>query len=105
MRRALDETERRRRIQTEYNEANGITPESVRRAIDDLIGTPIEADYSTVPLEPQDQEEVFDDVDALHAELRRLEKEMLEAAADLDFERAAQCRDRVRYLQTRAVLA
>jgi len=105
MRRALDETERRRAIQQAYNEANGITPESVKRALDELLGTPIAADYSTVELEAPEAEEVFEDLEALEGEVERLEKEMLRAAELLEFEKAAEYRDRIRYLRERAVLA
>jgi excinuclease ABC subunit B len=105
MRRALDETERRRRVQEEYNERNGITPESVRRAVDELIGTPIAADYSTVALESEIDEELIEDPEARGKEIARLRKEMLDAAERLEFERAAECRDRIRNLERRAALA
>ena len=103
--RAIDETARRRTLQREYNERNGITPETVRRAIDELMGTPIAADYSTVPLEEPADEALFDDPEALQRELEQLEREMLLAAERLDFERAAACRDRMRYLREQAILA
>ncbi len=105
MRGALDETERRRRIQQAFNEEHGITPESVRRAIDDLIGSPADQDYSTVAREPEPDEEVFEDLDALESEVARLEREMLRAAERLEFEQAAALRDRIRYLRERALLA
>jgi excinuclease ABC subunit B len=105
MGRALDETARRRTIQQAYNEENGITPESVKRALDELMGTPISADYSTVELEAPEAEELFEDLDALEGEVERLEKEMLRAAELLEFEKAAEYRDRIRYLRERAVLA
>jgi excinuclease ABC subunit B len=105
MRHAIDETARRRRIQEAYNIEHGITPESVRRAIDDLMGTPIAADYSSVALEAQQKEEVFEDAEELRKELARLEKAMRKAAERLDFEEAAGLRDRIRYLQEKAVLA
>ena len=105
MQRALDETERRREIQQRYNEEHDITPESVRRAIDDLLGSPVEADYSTVSLEQPDAEAIFDDLEALEEEVQRLEREMRAAAERLEFEQAAQLRDRIRYLRTRAILA
>jgi excinuclease ABC subunit B len=104
IRRALEETERRRAIQARYNETHGITPESVRRALDELIGTPIAADYSSVPLEAEAEEPVVEDLAALEAEVARLEREMHEAAERLEFERAAACRDRIRFLRRRAVL-
>jgi excinuclease ABC subunit B len=105
MRRAIGETARRRAIQEAYNVEHGITPESVRRAIDDLLGSPIEADYSTVPLEEQEAEEVFESLEALDAEVARLEERMHRAAERLEFEEAAQLRDRIRYLREKAVLA
>jgi excinuclease ABC subunit B len=105
MRRALEETARRRAIQQAYNEAHGITPETVVRALDELMGTPLAADYSTVPLTPEPAEEVWEDQESLDAEIARLDKAMKRAAQDLDFERAAELRDRIRYLREKAVLA
>ena len=105
MRRALEETARRRLIQRAYNEEHGITPETVRKAIDELMGSPIEADYSTVALEEEEAEELFEDLDALEAEVIRLEGLMRRAADRLDFEEAAQHRDRIRYLREKAVLS
>jgi excinuclease ABC subunit B len=105
MRRAIGETDRRRTIQENYNRENDITPESVQRALDGIMGTPIEADYSTVPLEKEEAEEIFEDLEALEKEIAGLEKKMRAAAERLDFEEAAAFRDRIRYLRTRAVLA
>ncbi|MCP3982444.1 MAG: excinuclease ABC subunit UvrB [bacterium] len=106
MERALAETERRRAIQQTYNEEHGITPETVRRALDELLGTPIAADYSTVEVEQEpDVEAIAADPEALKSEIERLEREMLAAAEDLDFEKAAQLRDRARYLKQRAVFS
>jgi excinuclease ABC subunit B len=105
MRRAIEETERRRAIQSAYNAEHGITPETIRRAIDDLLGSPIEADYSTVPIDEPEAEPVFEDPEALESEVARLQALMERAAARLEFEEAAQHRDRIRYLRERAVLA
>ena len=105
MRRAIEETDRRRAIQRAYNEEHQITPETVRRAMDELMGSPIAADYSTVPLAGERDEEVFEDAAALEREVGRLEREMHEAAERLEFEIAAARRDRIRYLRERAVLA
>ncbi|MBZ5640435.1 MAG: excinuclease ABC subunit UvrB [Acidobacteriia bacterium] len=105
MRFALDETARRRAVQKAYNDANGITPETIRRAVDELMGTPLAADYSTVPLEEEEGEEVFEDAEALEAEIARLDTRMRSAAERLDFEEAAAHRDRIRYLREKAVLA
>jgi excinuclease ABC subunit B len=104
MRLAIDETSRRREIQEQYNKDHGITPESIVRAIDDLMGSPIDADYSTVPLEPEVDEETLGDPVALEKEIVATRKRMHAAAKKLDFERAAEFRDRLRYLQTRALL-
>ena len=105
MRRALDETARRRVIQQAYNEEHGITPESISRALDELMGTPIAADYSTVPIDQPRDEEVFESLDALDREVAKLEKRMLKAAERLDFEEAAEHRDRIRYLRRQAVIS
>jgi excinuclease ABC subunit B len=105
MRAAMDETARRRSLQAAYNAEHGITPETIRRALDDLMGSPVAADYSTVPLEEEESEEIFEDHEALIAEIARLSKAMHAAAARLDFEAAAAHRDRIRYLETKGVLA
>jgi len=105
MQRGMDETRRRREIQQAYNEEHGITPESVKRAIDDLMGTPIAADYSAVPLDEAEDEPIFEDPERLEQEVRRLEKEMLAAAEALEFEKAAACRDQIRYLREKAIFA
>ncbi len=102
---AMDETKRRRRVQEAYNAEHGITPETIRRALDDLLGSPAAADYSTVPLDEEESEELFEDQEALIAEIARLDKAMRAAASRLDFEAAAAHRDRIRYLETKGVLA
>jgi len=105
MRAAMDETARRRAVQEAYNAEHGITPESIRRALDDLMSSPVAADYSTAPLEEEESEEIFEDQEALIAEIARLDKAMRAAADRLDFEAAAGHRDRIRYLETKGVLA
>jgi len=105
MRAAMDETARRRAVQEAYNAQHGITPETIRRALDDLIASPVAADYSTVPLDEEDAEEIFEDQEALIAEIARLDKAMRAAADRLDFEAAAAHRDRIRYLETKGALA
>ena len=100
MKSAIAETERRRALQQLYNEAHGITPESVVRAIDDVMSSVYEADYVTPP-SPRDPRDAFRTQEELDAEIARLELEMKSAAANLDFERAAAVRDRLKSLRGR----
>jgi excinuclease ABC subunit B len=98
MRKALEETNRRRRTQTEYNELHGITPQSIVKPIDMSLVAVAEGDYVTVPIE-EDEE-----VDNLTQEQRvrfidELEERMREAARKFEFEKAAQLRDRVKALK------
>jgi len=98
MREALAETERRRVVQGEYNRAHGITPESVRRSIRDLLESVPERDYYTVEVEraPETQ---WESPAALAAHVAELETAMKDAARRLDFERAAELRDRIKALR------
>jgi excinuclease ABC subunit B len=93
MRRALDETDRRREIQRRYNEEHGITPQSVKRNITDLHMALAEADYITVPMAAEDGAEY--QPDQIPAIVEELEAEMKRAAESLEFEKAAQLRDRI----------
>ncbi len=99
MRRALAETDRRRSIQEAYNEEHGITPTSVVRAIDDVLSSVYERDYVTVPLD-RDELDTFHSEGELRTAITGLEAEMKAAAANLEFERAAAVRDRVRRLRS-----
>jgi len=98
MRKALSETDRRRKTQMEYNELNGIVPQSIVKPIDMSLVAVAEGDYVTVPIE-EDEE-----VDNLTPEQRiryigELEEKMREAARKFEFEKAAQLRDRVKGLK------
>ena len=98
MKKALDETSRRRRVQVEYNERNGIVPQSIIKPIDMSLVAVAEGDYVTVPLEEDE------DVEGLTPEQRQrfigeLEERMREAARKFEFEKAAQLRDRVKGLK------
>ena len=102
MKKALDETTRRRRIQVEYNERNHIIPQSIVKPIDMSLVAVAEGDYVTVELEPSDE------IDSLTPEQREkfigeLEEKMREAARKFEFEKAAQLRDRVKALKSVAV--
>ena len=98
MKSAIGETERRRALQARYNEEHGITPESVVRAIEDVMSSVYERDYSTPAIR---ETETFRTQAELDTEIARLEHEMKSAAANLDFERAATIRDTVKSLRTR----
>jgi excinuclease ABC subunit B len=99
MRRAIEETDRRRRAQAEYNEAHGITPASIVKHIDDVLASVYERDYVTVPTEP-DERDRFTSQAALQAHIASLDTDMRAAAANLEFERAADIRDRLRRLRS-----
>jgi excinuclease ABC subunit B len=98
MRDAIAETERRRAAQAEYNREHSITPESVKRSIRELLETVPERDYYTVAV-PTIPSERWESPAALAARVQALEAEMREAARRLDFERAAELRDRVKALR------
>ena len=100
MKLAIAETERRRALQASYNSEHGITPESVVREIDDVMSSVYERDYVTAPV-LREEREVFRTQADLDAEIARLETDMKAAAANLDFERAATLRDRVKTLRSR----
>jgi excinuclease ABC subunit B len=99
MKSAIEETSRRRRIQQEYNEANGITPQSISKPIDmtlvqiaaaDYVEIPFEAEEPAVPLDPEQKRQL----------IASLEEKMKEAARNFAFEKAAQYRDRIKGLKS-----
>ncbi|HEV8319037.1 MAG TPA: excinuclease ABC subunit UvrB [Vicinamibacterales bacterium] len=100
MKSAIAETERRRALQSAYNEAHGITPESVVREIDDVLSSVYERDYVATP-SVREERETFRTQAELDAHIARLQSEMKAAAANLDFERAATLRDSLKALRTR----
>ena len=101
MRTAIDETNRRRRIQVEYNEENNITPQSIIKPIDMSLVAMAEADYVTVPLEEEEEGEV--PPEQLERYIGELEEKMREAARKFEFEQAAQIRDRIKALKAKLV--
>ncbi len=105
MRAALDETNRRRALQAAYNRDHGITPESIVKAIDEVLGSVYEADYLKVPIEAEGGEEAAKSPAEIEAEVARLQAEMRAAADALRFEEAAALRDRIKYLRKVLVLA
>ena len=97
MKKAIAETERRRKIQMEYNEAHGITPVTIRKAVRELISTSREVARTEQRLgkDPEDM-----DRDELTELIEKIEKQMRAAAAELNFEMAAELRDRMKELKT-----
>ena len=100
MKHAISETERRRVLQSAYNEAHGITPESVVRDIEDVLSSVYERDYGSIPAE-REERETFRTQAELDARIETVQLEMKAAAANLDFERAAALRDNLRSLRGR----
>jgi len=98
----IQETERRRELQHAYNEAHGITPESIKSSIRELLQTVYERDYYTVPVE-EPTTETFESPAALQARIAELEARMKEAAKRLDFEQAAELRDRLKSLRKQQI--
>ena len=93
----LDETKRRRVIQQKYNEENNITPESIKKAISNVLGSIYEADYVTVPTGVKERVTPLKDED-LPALIAKLTKEMKQAAKNMEFEHAAELRDELKEL-------
>lgn len=99
MRRAIEETRRRRAIQEAYNREHGITPRTIVKPIEATLVTAYEADYFKVPRDLDAFEEYSPE--RLDETIKQLEKEMREAARALEFERAAELRDKIKYLRER----
>ena len=97
MRATIDETERRRSIQKSYNEEHGIVPETIVKRISEAFGQFYSRDYVDLTVSEASAENM--DPKELAAEIGRAEEEMLSAAEELDFERAAELRDRVHELR------
>ncbi|MGN6315999.1 excinuclease ABC subunit UvrB [Trinickia sp.] len=103
MRRAIDETERRRAKQIAYNERMGITPRGVVKRVKDIIDGVYNADEARAELKELQQRAKFEDMSEkdLAKELKRLEKQMMEHAKNLEFEKAAAARDQLAVLRER----
>ncbi len=102
MKRAIDETNRRREIQQRFNDENNITPESIIKPVDMTLVAIAEADYVKVP-EEEIEEAVIDDPERLAETIAKLEAEMRDAAKKFEFERAAELRDKARELRAKVL--
>ncbi|HYB72550.1 MAG TPA: UvrB/UvrC motif-containing protein, partial [Candidatus Sulfotelmatobacter sp.] len=100
MQQAINETNRRRALQTAFNREHGITPETIRKEIHDILASIYEKDYYTVPA-LKDEEVEYVPLEEIPALMAQVEKEMRAAAKRLEFERAAELRDRLRALERR----
>ncbi len=98
MARAVEETNRRRRLQAEYNETHGITPETIRKEIYNILDSVYEGDYVTVAAVQEEAVE-YKTVEELDQYIAGLENQMKEAAEKLEFEKAARLRDEIRDLK------
>lgn len=92
MRETMEETERRRKKQKEYNDIHGITPETVKSAISDILSSIYEKDYFTIDIKPELDVKLSGNMEK---DMAALEKKMFEAAENMDFETAAKIRDMI----------
>jgi excinuclease ABC subunit B len=95
---AMLETNRRRKIQEDYNIKNQITPQTVKKSVRNILASIYEADYLTIPA-VADVEEGYVPIKEIPAMIQKLKKEMKEAASRLEFERAAELRDKIQRLE------
>jgi len=104
MKRAIDETSRRRAIQQAYNEANGITPESIVRPLDMTLAAIVAADYADVTASESEGMPEFKSQEEVDKYIHKLEGDMREAAKRFEFEKAAKLRDTIKELKTKEFL-
>ncbi len=97
--RTIEETNRRRALQQAYNLEHSITPQTIKSSIKDIMETVYEKDYVEQPLIAAEPEVEFATLEELHRRISSLEKEMYQAAEELDFEEAARLRDLLRLLK------
>ncbi len=99
MQRAMEESDRRRRVQMAYNDANDITPETIHKNIADILQSVYEADYVTVPAASEKEAPVYHTAGEIRERMELLTGRMTEAAGRLEFEEAARLRDEIRLLE------
>ncbi len=102
MKQAIDETNRRRATQLEYNALNGITPETIIKPIDQTLVAITDADYMTVPIEETESPDTVPP-ERMQDYLKEVEEKMREAARKFDFKQAAAYRDRLQELKSKWV--
>ena len=93
----LEETTRRRKKQMEFNKMNGITPETIKKSIHDIFSSVYESDYPTIPIISDEKEEYIAEKD-IPIMIKKLTRQMKEAAKNLEYEEAARIRDRIKEL-------
>jgi excinuclease ABC subunit B len=98
MKKAIDETNRRRIIQDTFNREHDITPESIKKSVQDILSSVYEADYYTVSLAAE-EEAAYVKADDIPRRVKQLQKQMQAAARELEFERAAELRDEIKRLE------
>ena len=103
MKEAMEETEKRRAVQLAYNKKHKITPASIKKSIQDILSSVYESDYVTIPIAGERQKE-FAEPEQIPLLIKQLRKKMKDAAARLDFEEAAELRDRIKVLQEEELL-
>jgi excinuclease ABC subunit B len=99
MQACIDETERRRTKQLAYNAEHGITPETVKKGMRTILESIAEKDYVTLPVVAESLPDYGGDLKQIPRLIKKMRKEMLAAAKELDFERAAELRDRIKQLE------
>ena len=98
MQACIDETNRRRTIQTEYNTTHDITPQSITKGVRTILESIEEKDYYTIPIAAEAEEE-YVPVENIPKLVKKLRKEMVACAKELNFEKAAELRDRIKKLE------
>ena len=102
MQQAISETERRRSIQMAYNKKHGITPQTIQKEIVSIFDT-LSSSGDKAPNRVSEPLEAYRTIEDMEQSIQKLEKDMLQAARDLEFERAAKLRDRIQALKERIV--
>jgi excinuclease ABC subunit B len=98
----MQETDRRRALQKQYNREHNITPATIKKSINSILSTVYEKDYVTIPLAAESHVS-YHSLKELQSEMKKLKKQMLAAARELEFEKAAEIRDRLHVLEKEAL--